>query len=341
MNPKQRLIGVLLREQMDRAPCVCPMQTGTLELMKVSGAFWPEAHEHPRAMCALSLAAHRVAGLESVRVPFEVSVEASAFGAETKDPGLVRRPTILEDRVPQREDFEGMEVPDPEKEGRAPVVLEALRSLSPRAKGVPLICGIVSPHMLGFQLIGDQMAMMDMYNDPVFLKAVMHKAKSFVIAYATAAHDAGADIIALVDSYASGDFLSPQEYCEFAMPFQAKVCKEVGKLGVPVILHICGDTSDILAYMARTGANGLSIDEEVDIRPAKSLLGERTALLGNLRPTTTLLQGSTEEVAVATRRCLDMGIDAVAPGCGLALQTPMANIRAMAEATRTYGLERR
>lgn len=341
MNERERLLAVLGSREADRAPCVCPMQTGTLELMKASGAFWPEAHEDPKTMCALSLAAHRFVGIESVRVPFEASVDASAFGAKTSDQILVRRPMILRARVPRREDFESMEVPDPSTDGKVPIVLEAIRSLKAKVGNVPIICGIVSPHMLGFQLIGDQRAMMDMYHDPIFLKAVMHKAKSFAISYATAAAEAGADVITMVDSFASGDFLSPDEYREFAMPYQAKVCKEVEKLGIPLILHICGNTTSILPSMVQTGANGISIDHEVGIAYAKKIAGDKTAVFGNLCPTTMLLKGTPEEVASTTSRCLVEGVDAVAPGCGLALQTPSDNLRAMVKATKQADPRRR
>lgn len=58
----------------DRVPCACPLQTGTIDLMRDSGAFWPEAHVNPAAMAKLARAARDIAGIESVRVPFEVSV---------------------------------------------------------------------------------------------------------------------------------------------------------------------------------------------------------------------------------------------------------------------------
>ncbi|MCU0861659.1 MAG: MtaA/CmuA family methyltransferase [Methanomassiliicoccales archaeon] len=333
MDEKERFLAVLRRSPVDRPPCICPMQTGTLELMAASGAFWPEAHADPRVMARLASAAHEHGGLESVRVPFEASVDASAFGALTSDQKLRRRPMILSERVPRREDFEGMDVPEPRRQGRAPVVLEAIRSLRSRAPNLPVICGIVSPHMLGFQLIGDQTALMDMYHDPIFLKAVMLKAKAFAVAYAEAAYEAGADVIAMVDSFASGDFLTASEYQEFALPYQAKVCKEAGKLGIPLVLHICGDTTDILHLMAQSGANGISIDHEVPILRAKAL-AKGTAVLGNISPTTLLLKGGTEEVADYVDLCIREGVDAVSPGCGLALQTPTRNLQAMAQATK-------
>ena len=341
MDQKERLLEVLRLKNVDRVPCVCPMQTATLALMESSGAFWPKANDYPELMAKLASAAHEIAGLESVRVPFEISVDASAFGATTGDRRLGRRPIILSNRVPKREDFEAMEIPDPAKAGKVPVALESIRILKAKKTNVPIICGMVSPHILAFQLIGDQRAMMDMYQDPIFLKAVIHKAKSFAIAYAIAAYEAGADVITMVDAFASGDFLSPAEYVEFAMPYQAKVCKEVEKLGIPLILHICGNTASILPHMVDTGANGISIDHEVELSYAKSVCHGKAAVLGNICATTTLLKGTQSEVTSDVMRCLEAGTDAVAPGCGLALETPLENLKAMVEATMRFGSRER
>jgi [methyl-Co(III) methylamine-specific corrinoid protein]:coenzyme M methyltransferase len=337
VNERERLLRILKLQEVDRVPCICPMQTGTIDLMRASGAFWPEAHHDPEKMASLALAANKFAGLESVRVPFEVSVDASAFGAQTKDRALGRRPLILEKTIKGREGFEDVELPDPQKDGMVPVVLEAMKLIRRRAPTLPLICGVVAPHMLAIELLGEQEATSLMNEDPVLFRATLQKAKLWAITHATAAADAGADVIALVDAYASADFLPPERYREYALPFHRKVCFELEKLDVPVILHICGNASPNLPLMAETGACGISVDHQVDIREAKRLLSGKSAVIGNISPSEILLRGSTEQVAAKTEECIDKGIDAVSPGCGLVLETPLQNLRAMVEATKRFG----
>jgi MtaA/CmuA family methyltransferase len=337
MDERQRLLSILRLEKADLVPCICPMQTGTIALMKSCGAFWPEAHHDPVKMATLALAANRFAGLESVRVPFETSVDASAFGAETKDRQLRRQPQVLERRLQGREGFEDVEVPDPKKAGMVPIVLEAIKHLRLKAPNLPIICGIAAPHMLAFELLGQQEAEKIMASDPILLRATLHKAKAWAISYAIAAFEAGADVIALIDPYASGDFLSSQQYAEFAMPFHRKTCFELEKIGIPVILHICGNATPNLTLMAETGACGISIDHEVDVRYAKKVLKGRSALIGNISPLEVLLKAPPAEVELKTKTCIEAGVDAVSPGCGLALETPLENLRAMVDATRHYG----
>ena len=241
MNQKERLVGTLHREEVDAVPCMGPMQTGILGLMQASGSFWPEVHRNPRKMADLALAANRFAGLESARVPFETAVDASALGVRISDRGLRRQPMVLERRISTAEGFAEVSVPDPRKDGIVPIVLEAIRDLEKRVPHLPIICGIMAPHMLAFELLGEQVALSMMVNDPSLLKANLRRAQKFGIDYAEAAHDAGADV-AFIDPLASGDFLSCQQYLEFAFPFHRRICDETKKLGIPVILDTCGNT---------------------------------------------------------------------------------------------------
>jgi MtaA/CmuA family methyltransferase len=334
INEKERLINILRKEEVDRVPCVSPMQTGILGLMQASGSFWPEAHHNPKKMADLALSANRIAGLESVRVPFEMAVDASAFGVMVSDRSLRRQPIVLERRIGSAEEFAEVDVPDPRKDGMVPVVLDAIRDLKMRAPNLPTICGVLAPHALAFELLGEQEALRMMLNDPTLLKATMLKAKMFAVQYSEAAFEAGADIIAFVDPLASGDFLSYQQYQEFALPFHRKICDETEKMGIPVILHICGNTTKILPLIAQSGANGISIDSSVDVLFAKSMLSGRSAVIGNISTTEVLLHGTEDKVRSCTAECIAEGIDAVAPGCGLVLQTPLNNLKAMTDATR-------
>ena len=333
MNKKERLLRILQKEEVDRAPCICPMQTGTLGLMQACGSFWPEAHHNPRKMADLALAANRFAGLESVRVPAEMAVDASAFGVRTSDRGLRRQPMVLERMIGTAREFAEVAVPDPHKDGMLPIVLEAIKDLKERAADLPIICGIMAPHMLAFELLGEQEVLSMLANDPSLFKAALHKTKRFAVDYAEAAFGAGADVIALVDPLASGDFLSQQQYQEFALPFHRKICDETEKLGIPVIIHICGNTTKILPLIGETGADGISIDSSVDVLYAHGLLSRRSAVIGNISTTDMLLHGTEDKVRTCTAECIAEGVDAVAPGCGLVLQTPMNNIRAMVDTT--------
>lgn len=134
------------------------------------------------------------------------------------------------------------------------MVLESIRQLAKGFSNTPIICAVVSPFMLAGQLRGNQDAIMDVIRDPKFMKVILERATEWDLAYSSAAMDAGADVIAMIDATSSGDILSPQQYAEFALPHQKKVVDAIHKAGGHTILHICGDTTDNMPYMMRTGA---------------------------------------------------------------------------------------
>jgi MtaA/CmuA family methyltransferase len=332
---------VLNLEEVDQIPCVSPLQTGTIDLMKASGAYWPDANNDPKLMANLAKAAHTIAGIESVRVPFDVSVDATAFGALTGKESIDRQPAILKAPITSPELLERAAVPDPLSMGRVPVVLEAVKILSSELNDVPVICAIVGPFMLAGQLRGSQEAIMDVAMKPDFIKGILEKAVQFDIAYAHAAIEAGADIVAIIDATSSGDVLGPMQYAEFALPYHKRLTDAIREAEGYSILHICGKTAKNIPYMMQSGANGISVDQQMDIGWVKQQLKGKMATFGNISPTSTLLFKKPEDVVSETKRCIDAGTDVVAPGCGFAPETPLANMRAMVEATHRYGKKAR
>jgi uroporphyrinogen-III decarboxylase len=156
MDEKEWSVNILHREGVDRPPSISPMQTGILGLMQAGGSFWPETHHDPKKIADLAPVADRIIGLESARVPFEMAIDASAFGVKISDLGLRRQPMVPERRLSIREEIFELAVPDPNKDGIVPIVLETVRELQKRAHNLPIICGIMAPYMLAFELLGER-----------------------------------------------------------------------------------------------------------------------------------------------------------------------------------------
>jgi hypothetical protein len=70
----------------------------------------------------------------------------------------------------------------------------------------------------------------------------------------------------------------------------------IAALPVPVILHICGKTMPILGAMAGSGARLLSLDQAIDLREARRVVGWKVALGGNVDPVRLMEGGTPEEV---------------------------------------------
>jgi uroporphyrinogen decarboxylase len=137
--------------------------------------------------------------------------------------------------------------------------------------------------------------------------------------------------------------ISPKQFREFALPYLTEVVGKITALsGAAPSLHICGNTSKIWPEMTDTGVSILSLDDAVDLAEAKALVGDRVALLGNVRPTASMYLGTPDDVRANALECLAKGWDnpkgyILGLGCGLPIDTKPENIHALVNAAREFG----
>lgn len=110
----------------------------------------------------------------------------------------------------------------------------------------------------------------------------------------------------------------------------------IARLGLPtgqVILHICGNTNRIIEDMCATGAQGISVDQSVDLPSIKDRVPSDIVIIGNISPVGTLMTGKAEEVRRETKDLLERMRDVpnyiLAPGCDIAVESPIENIESM------------
>jgi [methyl-Co(III) methanol-specific corrinoid protein]:coenzyme M methyltransferase len=103
-------------------------------------------------------------------------------------------------------------------------------------------------------------------------------------------------------------------------------------MGVPVIVHICGDVKSVKQHIPNLQGKAISVDAMVNLQTLKQEHSSLTTM-GNL--STYLLEFSdAEKVYAATQNLLRHGIDILAPACGLSTSTPLSNITAFTAAVK-------
>jgi [methyl-Co(III) methanol-specific corrinoid protein]:coenzyme M methyltransferase len=327
MNSVERLRRVLTHQTVDRPPVIGVTNSVTLELMGSSGVTFPEAHHDPAQMMRIGAAAYEVCGLESVKVPFDMTVETGALGADidygTNEtlPRATKPPFEAPDDLTLTEDYV--------KRGRIPVVLEAIR-LSRKEYGdrVPIISSLVGPFTLSTLLYGMERFLIWMLQEPDRFRSALKKATCLCIAYARQQFEAGSHVVQIADPSASRDLISSEHYGTCVAPYHQELCSAFDS---PTIIHICGNITGHLKYIAETGVSGISFDYKTDIEAAKKVLKGKTALIGYV-PTSLLREGPPEEVYAYSTGCLKAGVDALNAGCAWPLDTPTENITAMVRA---------
>ncbi len=152
--------------------------------------------------------------------------------------------------------------------------------------------------------------------------------------------DAGAHMISNGDSPAGPAMISPQMYCDYALPFEKKVVEASHNGDIPYVLHICGNITAILPHIIESGADGLEIDYKTDSQQAYDILKHDVCFLGNIDPSGILALGTACDVERATIELLDIFSDTARfilnAGCALPSNTPEENLRVMIKTARDY-----
>jgi [methyl-Co(III) methanol-specific corrinoid protein]:coenzyme M methyltransferase len=330
MNMKERLLKALKGEEVDKVPVCTVTQSAIVELMDQTGAAWPEAHTDAQKMADLAIASYEVCGLEGVRAPYCLTVLAEAMGCEVNMGTKNRQPSVTDHPYPKGVDNLVM----PENlltVGRIPVVLETMKLIRDKVGDeVPIIAGMEGPVTLASDLASVKKFMKWSIKPPADFHTILDFACDACIQYANALFDAGADVISVPDPVASPDLMSPDTFDKQLKPFLQKFADGVKG---PMILHVCGDVSPILEMMADCHFPSISIEEKVkDLAGAKAKVAGKVTICGNVSSPFVLLAGDAATVKAAATKALEDGVDVLAPGCGIAPDTPVANLKAMVEA---------
>lgn len=333
MMEKDRLLDAIYLKPVDRTPVASFTQTGTIELMKLSCSFWPDAHREPEKMATLALAAHDQGGFESVRIPFGIHTEAEALGCRVNYyEGTHDRTPVVETPVNESIIDWGA---DPKKSPSTKTVIDSVRILRQKAPSVPIVVGVLAPFSVTGHIRSVAKLMRELIKSPDDVKRTLELSCEFLLKYIESLDAAGADIITLVEPTATGENLGPILFEKFAFPsleLLTKACKK------PVVLHICGNSTNILQIMMKTGVKGISIDHKVDMAKAKQLVGNTGCVIGNINPVE-LMMKKEEDIRKEALKVLAEHVNVVAPGCGLAPRTPTNNLRTLTTTVKGYAIK--
>ena len=333
MNEKTRLLSVLQGISADRAPFICPggmMNMAVTELMDDAHSCWPEAHSDPEKMARLTLAAHRLGGVENTGVPFCMTVEAEAMGSQVYLGTRGTEPRVTEYAIGRLDEFDRLRPIDPGM-GRAKVCVDAIRILKKEAPQTPVIANLTGPVSLASSLIDPLVFYKGLISDKQNVHNLMRTVNENLIRFGDALVEAGADVICIADPSASGEILGKKAFAEFALPYINSIAVYFrGKHGLPSIVHICGDVRCLGALLSEIAAESISVDAMVSIKTLRELAPNKISM-GNVS-TYLLEKGAPDDITKNGERCLRAGAGILAPACGISPKTPVANVVGLSRA---------
>lgn len=147
-------------------------------------------------------------------------------------------------------------------------------------------------------LYGLESLLMAMIDNPAAVHRAIKKRQKIAIAQASEICGAGARFIWIGDGTASGSLISPLMYRNFVLPYEQEMACEIRHMGALTLLHICGNTSELLGDILTSKVNGYDLDYLVDLKTAIDTLSSNMAVKGNINPLL-FLPGNSDELSKA------------------------------------------
>ena len=333
------------KKEVDRLAAFNSVGTYTIDGMKAFDAYWPAAHRDPVKMAKLGSALHRLAGLESVVVPFELTVEAEVFGAPINFfEDRIKWPSVKKLIAKDASDLKLPSKPNGVRQiGRISTVCEAIKILKKEFEGkVPVIAYICCPfESIGSYLVDSAEFFKKCKSEPETIHEFMRIATPYYAEISNAFKEAGADIITFREEAVSLNNIHPKYFDELVKPYLKDL---INRVKPPRILHACGQlwspALEIVTKLVECGAEALTIEESTPMDKAREIVDKikpMHPLGGNINAYRIIHQGPREKIREWVKTVIEQGSDMPMPGCDFWLETPTEHIKAFVEAVREYG----
>ena len=188
-------------------------------------------------------------------------------------------------------------------------------------------------------LRGTEQLLMDMLMEPEVAEKAIARGKEWSDQIVRATYADTADYVIDTDPVASASLIDENMFKEFVFePTKRNIAGWKKDLKIPVMVHICGDTTPMLNQFTQLGNEIQSIDYLVDIGKAKGIVGDRLTLMGNVNPVEQMWRGSAQQVKAAANMCFNgagrNGRFIFGPGCAMPRDAPIENMKALVEASK-------
>lgn len=329
---RKLFMNALLRKGEYNPGCGSATSVVTMDLMDKTGAAFPWAHLDAEKMALLAGAGHTELGFDNVMPLFGVWHESAALGCRVDWGEKHRMPDsqhhlyeTVDDNIKIPADFlthEACQMP-----------LKAIKILRKRLGNDAAVTGkVFGPWTLGYHVFGVENFLIASLLEPDKVKKAMCRLIEVTVAFAGAQIDAGADALCLAD-HCTRDLCSPDTYRDFLREVHQEL---VARIKCPLILHICGDTSDRLKYINETGVACFHYDSKVPDETAKTLASEDLALMGGTSNYEVIRAGTPEKIAADVKQKLKCGIDIIGPECAVPLDAPMENLKLLVREVKKF-----
>ncbi len=339
MNGFQRIAAALRGERPDAVPV---MLHNFMHAAREAGVSMERYRRDPEAAARVHVRAVGKYGHDGILLDLDTAVLAGAVGVPVDlpedQPGRCH-----EGMIPSLDAVRDLPPPDVGRYFAVQTLVEAASILQKRFGGEVYVRGNCDqcPFSLAGLVRGPAEWMMDLM-DPKLDEAahrLLEYCTGAILQLVRLMAATGVPMVSNGDSPAGPDLVSPALYRRFALPYERRVAEEARRLGLPYVLHVCGNTTRILDDMISTGADGLELDYKTDVVRAHAKMKDRTTFIGNIDPSAVLALGTPAQVEAKARELIALFADTprfiLNAGCAIPATAPEENVRALIRAARS------
>lgn len=164
-----------------------------------------------------------------------------------------------------------------------------------------MVGGGISPFVHACYTLGFETSMIMMKESPDVFVYLMDRLYEDSLPNYERSAAYGYHAILIAESWASVDIISPQQYAEFAFPYQKAAIDAAHAQGLKAILYSTGSLIPILPKMSELGADALTVEEgrkgaPIDIGEVREIVGTKQCIFGNFDAENVLLHGKKEDI---------------------------------------------
>lgn len=270
----------------------------------------------------------------------DLSVEAETFGAAIHV-SADEVPTVVGAVLADAESVEDVEAMKQPKvgDGRTGLYIDAIGEAVKLITDRPVFAGIIGPFSLAGRLMDMTTIMVNCYEEPEMVHAVLERATDFLIEYAKGYKAVGAHGVVMAEP-ATG-LLSPDLAAEFSVPYVKRLIDAVQDDEFIVLYHNCGPAvNKMIPQLLEIGAAGYHFGNAISMAEILPQMPANVLVMGNVDPVSQFRNGTVEGIKADTKRVMDACCGypnfVISSGCDIPPVSPWENIDAFFQAVDEF-----
>ncbi len=330
---KERVEAAFSRDYADRVP----VDVQVPRIAELCGISQVEFLTDPEKELMANMKAHELFPSDIVHVPgYRFTTEgATALWRITRGPNAeMPRPSKSRAEI-----LEGYRPRHPRESRTYAPFLEMCRRVKAMYQDFFVVALGAGPWTEAMGLRGTENFIYDTIDDPQFVHDLVKLTTEQAKRRGEAIAETGANVV-FGDPSAGCSLISPDIYRTFIKPRHTELFRYMKTLEPRAGLHVCGYVDPIIKDLVSLPLDWIELDAPSSLEKMVEGSQKKVVIRGNLAAEL-FGEGTKEEIEEAVKHCIEVAAKGSAyilsPGCTIAANTPLENVRYYVEAAYKYG----